>query len=274
MLKTAKAVARRNGGVLSRDDFLRETGLSEYHIRKFFKGRWLELLRAAGVKCHPLYHPRLTDEQIMEDYYQIVREVGRIPMWGEIGKWSRFSRCAYEKHFGTIDGILKGFLRYLNEKEPGSELTGLVRERLLRERGGRLVGERSGRGEYGEVLNACGLRHAPTNERGVIYLFGVLSRDLGFLVEKIGGGYPDCEAKRRVRGAGGGERWQSVQVEFEHRSSNFLKHRHNPTCCDIIVCWEHDWAGCPVSVIELRSVVARLGGRGGETFIPRCRQRG
>ena len=253
IIKAVKAAAQRSGGVLSRDDFLRETGLSEYHIRKFFAGRWLELLKAADVKCHPFYHPRLSDEEILQDYHRIVRQLRRIPTWDEIRKWTRYSQSAYEKHFGTIESILRGFLKYLNEKDVDSDLAGLVRGRLVRDRVGRQGGAfRVGRGEeYGEVLNSCGMKHAPTNERGVIYLFGVLSRDLGFLVEKMGSGYPDCEAKRRV----GEERWRSVSIEFEYKSSNFLKHAHNMGSCNIIVCWENDWAGCPVDVIELRRVV-------------------
>jgi hypothetical protein len=259
IIKAVKAAGKRCGGALSRDDFLRETGLSEYHIRKFFAGRWLELLKVAGVKCHPFYHPRLSDEEILEDYHRIVRQLRRIPTWDEIRKWTRYSQSAYEKHFGTIDGILREFLKYLNEKDVDRDLALLVRGRLVqagvRREGGRA---RRGRGEeYGEVLNCCGLRYAPTNERGVIYLFGVLGKDLGFLVEKIGSGYPDCEAKRRVWGDSGERRWRSVRIEFEYKSSNFLKHEHNPDSCDIIVCWENDWAGCPVDVIELRRVVGK-----------------
>ena len=39
--------------------------------------------------------------------------------------------------------------------------------------------------------------HAPLNEQGVVYLFALVARELGFTVEAIGTSFPDCEAKRR-----------------------------------------------------------------------------
>ncbi|MBX9788237.1 MAG: hypothetical protein K2Y37_04935 [Pirellulales bacterium] len=39
------------------------------------------------------------------------------------------------------------------------------------------------------------MRHAPINEQGVVYLFGMVSRELGFYIEAIQQGFPDCEGK-------------------------------------------------------------------------------
>lgn len=44
-------------------------------------------------------------------------------------------------------------------------------------------------------------------------------------------------------------------MEFEFRSSNFKAHGHSIKDCDVIICWEHDWADCPLEVIELRSAI-------------------
>ena len=38
---------------------------------------------------------------------------------------------------------------------------------------------------YGEPFDFRGLRHSPINEQGVVYLFGMVSRELGFYVESI-----------------------------------------------------------------------------------------
>ena len=51
---------------------------------------------------------------------------------------------------------------------------------------------------YGAPIDFRGLRHAPLNEQGVVYLFALVARDLGFTVEDIGTSFPDCEAKRRI----------------------------------------------------------------------------
>ena len=36
------------------------------------------------------------------------------------------------------------------------------------------------------------------------------------------------------------ETGEYVLAEVEHRSSSFVSHGHEPTGCDLIVCWEHD----------------------------------
>ena len=107
--------------------------------------------------------------------------------------------------------------------------------------------------ELGEPIDFRGLRHAPLNEQGVVYLFGMVSWDLDIHVESIRTKYPDCEAIQKVKGKR--EWWKRIRIEFEHKSSNF---NHDVSGCDLIVCWEHDWSECPLPVIELRSVIKNL----------------
>jgi hypothetical protein len=95
-------------------------------------------------------------------------------------------------------------------------------------------------------LDNAPLDYAPENEHGVVYLFSDLARSrFGLRVEKVRAGYPDCIAYRQ------GKR---IRIEFEYRSSNFVRHRHDPKLCDWIVCWIHDWAAVPerLRVVELR----------------------
>jgi hypothetical protein len=84
----------------------------------------------------------------------------------------------------------------------------------------------------------------------------MVSQELGFLIESVRTGYPDCEGKRCVDTKR--QLWESVLIEFEYRSSNFLQHGHNPDGCDLIVCWVHDWDDCPLEVVELRSAIKNL----------------
>jgi hypothetical protein len=109
---------------------------------------------------------------------------------------------------------------------------------------------------YGDFINFRGLQHAPVNEQGVVFLFGMICRELGYVVEIVKPGFPDCEAKRRVRGKAG--MWQRVRIEFEYQSRNFRQHGHDPDQCDVIVCWEDNWPECPIEVLELRSVMRNL----------------
>jgi len=121
------------------------------------------------------------------------------------------------------------------------------------------IDQRRKKQEYGSPIDFRGLRHAPINEQGVVYIFALLSRDLGFTVEALGTSFPDCEAKRKIDKKG--ERWERCHIEFEYKSSEFKKHGHPTEGCDMIVCWEHDWKECPLEVIELSSVLKKLGAR-------------
>lgn len=114
----------------------------------------------------------------------------------------------------------------------------------------------TGRPTYGNPINFRGLRHEPVNESGVVFLFGVVARELGFLVEALQAGYPDCEAKRQV----GPGKWQRVRIEFEYESRNFRDHGHQPAGCDMIVCWRHNWPDCPehIEVLALADAIRTL----------------
>jgi hypothetical protein len=87
----------------------------------------------------------------------------------------------------------------------------------------------------------------------------MVSRELGFSVEALQQGFPDCEGKylhdksRKL--------WAKARIEFEFRASNFREHCHDPNECDVIVCWENDWLDCPLRVIELKSEIMRLPSR-------------
>lgn len=103
---------------------------------------------------------------------------------------------------------------------------------------------------YGEPLNLDPMATAPVNEMGVVYLFGTLARELGFVVLKMHRGFPDCEALRRL----GNGKWQRVRIEFEFESRNFVWHAHDVTGCELIVCWENNWEECPLEVLELKKI--------------------
>jgi hypothetical protein len=106
---------------------------------------------------------------------------------------------------------------------------------------------------YGEPLGLAAMAHAPTNELGVLFLFGIVAADLGFRVERLQAAFPDCEAKREVAPG----KWELVLIELEIYSRNFKSHRHDPKGCHVIVCWKHNWPDCPewLEVIELSKIV-------------------
>ena len=109
---------------------------------------------------------------------------------------------------------------------------------------------------YGQPMDFRGLRHEPVNEQGVVLLFGMVAKELGYTVEAVQSGFPDCEAKRQIAP----QRWQRVHLEFEFESRNFRDHGHSLTGCDVIVCWRHNWPGCPpqIEILELSSLIKSL----------------
>jgi len=98
------------------------------------------------------------------------------------------------------------------------------------------------------------------NEQGVVLLFGMLAKDLGYRIESVQTGCPDCEALRQIAPG----RWQRVRIEFEYESKSFYQHGHPLNGCDVIVCWRHNWDKCPrhMEIVELSSVIKSLAGAG------------
>jgi hypothetical protein len=86
----------------------------------------------------------------------------------------------------------------------------------------------------------------PGNEMGVVVLFGRFYDILGFDgIVHVGTRCPDCIAVRKGK---------TLRIEFEHRSSNYLNHRHALSQADVLVCWVADM-DLAIETIELRSVL-------------------
>jgi hypothetical protein len=161
-----------------------------------------------------------------------------------------FNTCDYLVKLARKNGSLDSSWIEKARKWDSEDLK-LAVERELR--------KNSGTGEFGELLNPCfrGLVHAPISEQGVVYLFGMVSNELGFIVEKVQRSYPDCIAKGRSARKPG--RWLPVRIEFEYKSSDF---DHPPEGSDLIVCWEDDLRlkgrKAPLPVLELKSQIRKL----------------
>jgi len=69
----------------------------------------------------------------------------------------------------------------------------------------------------------------PTNEQGVIFLWGSICHIDRWIPVHLQTAYPDAIFEKD------GKRYR---IEFEYKSSNFIAHGHDPDGCDLIVCWE------------------------------------
>ncbi len=97
-----------------------------------------------------------------------------------------------------------------------------------------------------------GMRYGPVNELGVVCLFALISKRLGYSIVRVQPGFPDCIALRRTA-----KGWKQVRIEFEYYASSFKSHGHNPKGCDEIICWENDWPNAPkkIAIRDLRREV-------------------
>ena len=85
----------------------------------------------------------------------------------------------------------------------------------------------------------------PKLEISVRELFAQEAAGLGYRIVESTASFPDYVLERS------GKR---LFAEAEFRSSDFLRHHHDFTRCDLLVVWEHDLPYLPVPVLELQSL--------------------
>jgi hypothetical protein len=216
-------------------------------------GSWENALEKAGLSSE--FHRNISDEKLFAEIERLWNQLGRQPFMADMRQYGKFSSKPYFTRFGSWIKAIEAFVQWKGKSE-------VVRTLDLTEVSPKILIDRpqkprkTKKVEYGEPIEFLGLRHEPLNEQGVVYLFGVLSRQLGFIIEAIRTDFPDCEGKRQIQGKQ--NRWEQVSIEFEYKSSNFKEHGHDPTNCDLIICWEHDWKDCPIEAISLKEIYRKF----------------
>nr|MDO8098452.1 hypothetical protein [Candidatus Njordarchaeota archaeon] len=83
------------------------------------------------------------------------------------------------------------------------------------------------------TLSFTGLLFEPENELGVVSLFSMYHKELGFpFIVKIQNPFPDATVID--------DEGNTVTIEFEYLASDFIQHHHPQEECDLIVCWAND----------------------------------
>ncbi len=273
VLVAIRAAAQSLGRPPSRSEFKSSSGMTEYQVLKHFPS-WREAVRAAGLEPHSTNIP-IGPEVLLEDWGEFVRSTRRIPTRDQYRRDGTYSPGVFERRFGPWSAIPRKFREFAVGKSEWADVVALLPVENARPSiaastpfassvGGTVPPSApnhrhlklDNRPTYGNPLDFRGLRHEPVNEQGVVFLFGMVARELGYHVEAVQTGYPDCEAKRQVDAG----KWQRVRIEFEFESRNFRDHGHPPEGCDVIVCWRHNWPECPpqLEVVELAAVIQTL----------------
>ena len=275
ILNSIAAIARGLGRAPSQSEFLSLAGITDYHVLLYFPS-WNDAVRAAGLHPYTL-NVRLEDSALLEDWGETVRRRRAIPPRHAYRREGNYDSRTIEKRFGPRSSLPDVFRNFAKSKPEWADVVALLPvplplDPLRKEERGR-PNEAShssvlqnkvqrvplrDRSTYGNPIHFCGLRHEPVNEQGVVLLFGMLAKELGYMVEAVQTGFPDCEAKRQIAPG----RWQRVRIEFEFESRNFRDHGHPSAGCDIIVCWRHNWEECPgqIEIVELSNVIKSLAG--------------
>jgi hypothetical protein len=212
----------------------------------------------------------LTENELFESIYAVERQLGREPTGPEYSADGAYSLQPFRRRYGKWTEALIHYRRWKGRQQtlepPVASQDGSAvqtsREIVTYrdEHDGVPPAGRTPRAVpvqlFGEPIDFRGLRHAPINEQGVVYVFGMVSRELGFYIEAVQQGFPDCEGKYLYDKKK--NLWAKARIEFEFKSSNFRLHGHDANQCDFIVCWENDWPDCPIEVIELRNEILKL----------------
>jgi len=231
-------------------------------------GTYAAALAACGLERHGAGY-QVSRKTLFEDWARLVRSLGKVPTITDYEQHGQFSLSPMLRCYGSWKQLPEGMWEYAKKEGLESEWEDVLKLVSAHLEPGKVDARRSRPATkpafkptlmadqplYGTPLKHDVMCHAPTNESGVICLFGAMAKDLGFKVLRFQPGCPDCEAMWEVEPG----RWQRVRIEFEFESRNFLAHYHSTDSCDLIVCWKHNWQNCPLQVLELSAMVKEEG---------------
>jgi len=280
ILESIVALAKSMRRTPSLLEFIARTRVTKHSVLRHFP-RWNEAIKAAGLEpCRVYVRPANND--LLKDWAKVVRKQRGLPSRSTYLVTGKYYPRTIEKRFGGWPAVPEAFRKFAKGKREWADVVALLAAGARNERpltagtipqGCRLPSGQArhplqhwrgktghatlrDRPTYGNPMDFGGMRHEPVNEQGVVLLFGMVAKELGYVIEAVQTGFPDCEAKRQIAP----ERWQRVRIEFEFESRNFRDHGHPAGGCDVIVCWRHNWDECPkhIEVLELSSVIRSL----------------
>ena len=277
ILNSLVAIAKQLGRAPSRAEFTSRSGISAFFVLRWFRS-WSEAVRAAGLRPYTR-NAKVEDRALLEDWGNTVRKNRGVLPRHIYRRKAKYNPCTLANRFGGWTSVPEAFRNFAKGRRKWADVVALLpapqaRVGVRKKERGRPNGETvprtpaskrhhpplKDRPVCGNPSHFRGLGHEPVNEQGVVLLFGMLAKDLGYRIESVQTGFPDCEALRQIAPG----RWQRVRIEFEYESKSFYQHGHPLNGCDVIVCWRHNWEGCPkhIEVVELSSVIKSLGSAG------------
>lgn len=87
----------------------------------------------------------------------------------------------------------------------------------------------------------------PSNEAETIILYKLIQNRLGWRIKHLQTAFPDASIEN--------QNGKILIAEFEYLANNFQSHGHDPSVCDLIICWHNDWIKSPLPVWALEEIV-------------------
>lgn len=266
VIATIQEAARELGRTPSLTELKAKQKISTCAVRRTF-GHYAAALQACGLEQHGSGSKASMGELFL-DWIRLVRLLRKTPSLIEYESGAKFSSGPLVRRFGGWMQVAGGLMRYATEQgleEEWKDELEIVRSYLqvtpmpTRKLPWSLSSDfkrvlKMDEPVYGPPVGPFELLLSPTNEQGVVFLFGATAKRLGFAITHIQTAFPDCEAFREIEPG----KWQRVRIEFEYESRNFLEHKHDPEKCHLIVCWSHNWEECPLEVVELKNVMRKM----------------
>jgi hypothetical protein len=182
--------AEELGHVPSMDELVRIIGISKYMVRRDF-GPYVNALAACGLERHGCGY-KIDMHKLFLDWAAVTRKLGKTPSMLDYEMHGKYTTKALVRHYGGWTHVPAGLLGYAREAQLENEWQDVMEiaeaalkvaqppARTLVKRNlapGRRVA--ANQPVYGPpMMTASPLVYAPTNEAGVMVLFGAVARKM------------------------------------------------------------------------------------------------
>jgi len=103
IIDAAKRAEAEAGGAISRADFERVTGISQYQIYRLFpEGGWSEVKRLGKLQRHPKDNEPLSDDELLAEFHRVAPGRKQIPTWAVFAACATVSADVVRRRFGGL----------------------------------------------------------------------------------------------------------------------------------------------------------------------------
>src|SRR5260370_37009408 len=207
ILDSIRAIAKGLGRAPTRSEFVSLAGISEYFVSQCFPS-WNDAVRSAGLHANPM-NVRLEDSELLKDWGGTVRANRAIPARRAYRRLGKYDSRTLERRFGPWSSLSEVFLNFAKDSPEWADVLALLPVPVLKQDHGSnndlaspIMPKKTrhvplkDRATYGNPTHFRGLRHEPVNEQGVVLLFGMLAKELGYVIEADQTGVSRWQAAR------------------------------------------------------------------------------